>query len=103
MMNKKEEIRLEVEELEERIAPSINAIPTTQVAWVTGAQSTAECGGTTSSAYLETPGNDVGRSGGCADVAGPAADGAAFDQGGVGPLLCAVTTPGDQAIHPGPL
>ena len=96
------ELMLEIEELEERIAPDNSAIPTTQVAWVTGAQSTAECGGTTSSAYLETPGNDVGRSGGCAADARPAADGAAFDEGGVGPRLCAVTTPGDQEILPGP-
>jgi len=81
---------------------SISTIPTDQIQWFSRAESTAECG-TTSSPYLETPGNDVGRSGGCAANEGPAADGAAFDKGGVGARLNAITKPGDQAALPGPM
>ena len=92
-----------IESLEKRRLMSISAIPTGKVDWVTGAESTAECGGTTSSAYLETATNDVGRSGGCAADAGTAADGAAFDKGTVVAHLNAVTTAGDQAAQPGPL
>ena len=49
-------VGLQIEALEARNAPS--------VVWFTAAESTTECGAP-SSAYLETPGNDVGRSGGC--------------------------------------
>jgi hypothetical protein len=95
-------MRWHIEELESRRLMSISTIPTDQIQWFSAAASTTECG-SPSSAYLETPHNDVGRSGGCALTDGTAADGKAFDKSDVGKKLNAITTAGDQSALRGPL